>query len=136
MTRSNVGCVLLVLVLSACKGGDQGAALKELQRAHSAAVDVVLLSDGETLKQGRGSFVLEFRGPGGQLLDVGTVKVNATMAMAGMSPMFGTSDVQKSDTPGRYVVTSDLGMAGTWRLMVEWDGPAGHGSASLPGAVG
>jgi hypothetical protein len=50
--------------------------------------------------------------------------------------MFGTSDVQRSDTPGRYTVASDLAMAGTWRLTIEWDGPAGHGSASLPGTVG
>jgi hypothetical protein len=109
--------------------------LKELQRAHTAAVDVVLLSAAEALQQGKGSFVLEFRGPGGQLVDVGTVSVNATMTMPGMSPMFGESAVKPTTTTGRYEVVSDLGMAGTWRLNVEWNGPAGRGSASLPGTV-
>ena len=125
---------LTVFGLAGCRQAEQ-APLKELRRAHVNTLDVVLLSEGETLKQGKGSFVLEFRGPDGQLVDVGMVNVNATMTMPGMSPMFGESAVKPTATKGRYEVTSDLGMAGTWRLNVEWNGPAGRGSASLPGTV-
>jgi len=55
--------------------------------------------------------------------------------MPGMAPMFGECLVTPSPIKGRYEVASDLGMAGTWRLQIAWDGPAGKGSASLPGSV-
>jgi len=130
----------LVLVLSAasvagCRNAGQAPPLKELQRARSGALTVVLMSDADTLQRGKGTFVLEFRGADGQLVDVGTVSVTATMTMAGMSPMFGDTAVKAAATTGRYEVTSDLSMAGTWRITVEWNGPTGRGSASLPGTV-
>jgi hypothetical protein len=55
--------------------------------------------------------------------------------MPGMAPMFGTGTVKPTATKGRYEVTSDLGMAGTWRFTVAWDGPAGRGSASMSSNV-
>lgn len=129
----------LVLVLAAgvgaCGNAEPAPPLKELQRTHAGVLDVVLLSAGDALRQGKDSFVLEFRGPDGQPVDAGTVKVTATMSMAGMSPMFGETVVKSTATKGRYEVASDLDMAGTWRLAVDWDGPAGRGSASLPGTV-
>ena len=57
------------------------------------------------------------------------------MGMAGMAPMMGDISVAASAVKGRYDVASDLSMAGTWRLAIEWDGPAGRGSTSLSGAV-
>jgi len=131
----------LVLVLSAasvtgCRDAGQAPPLKELQRAHSGTLSVVLLSEAETLRRGKDSFVLEFRGADGPLVDVGTVSLTATMTMPGMAPMFGDTAVKATATKGRYEVTSDLDMAGTWRITVEWNGPAGRGSASLPGTVG
>jgi hypothetical protein len=125
---------LMASAAGACRPSEQ-APLKELQRAHAGMLDVVLLSAGDALRQGKDSFVLEFRNPDGQLLDVGTVSVNATMAMAGMAPMFGVSTVKETATKGRYEITSDLNMAGTWRFAVEWNGPAGRGSTSLSGPV-
>jgi hypothetical protein len=125
--------VLLLLVI-AC-GGSQTAQLKELQRVKAGAFDVVLLAPGDAIKQGKGGFVLEFRDAGGTLVDVGTVTVGASMPMPGMAPMFGEFTVRPSATKGRYDVASDFGMAGTWRLQIAWDGPAGKGSASLPGSV-
>ncbi len=133
----NWGLILALTATSVagCRQAEQAPPLKELKRAHASTLDIVLMSQKETLPQGKGTFVLEFRGPDGQLVDVGTVSVNATMTMPGMSPMFGESAVKATATKGRYDVTSDLGMAGTWRLSVEWNGPAGRGSASLPGTV-
>jgi len=125
----------LIATVSACGKAEEAPALKEVQRVRAGALDVVLLSASGTLKQRKDAFVLEFRGPDGQLVDVGTVSVNATMAMAGMAPMFGASTVVPTATKGRYDVQTDLNMAGGWRFAIEWNGPAGQGSTSLAGTV-
>jgi len=129
--------LLLTLIATApgCGKAEEAAALKEVQRVHAGVLDVVLLSATGALKQGKDSFVLEFRGADGQLVDVGTVNVNATMAMAGMAPMFGESAIVPTATKGRYDVRTDLNMAGGWRFAIEWNGPAGQGSTSLAGTV-
>ena len=125
----------LIATASGCGKGEEAPALKEVQRVHAGALDVVLLSGSGALKQGKDSFVLEFRSADGQLVDVGTVNLNATMAMAGMGPMLGESTVNPTSTKGRYEVASNLNMAGSWRFTVEWNGPAGKGSTSLAGTV-
>jgi hypothetical protein len=130
-----MGSILTALLLSACGRGDPAVPLKELQRAHSGSVDVVMLSDSDALRQGKGLVVLEFRDGAGTLVDVGTVTVNATMTMPGMAPMFGDNSVKPTDTKGRYEVATDLGMAGMWRFTVAWNGPAGSGSVSMPGTA-
>ena len=134
-TLTNLGVVLAVMVTVVGCRNPAPAQLNELQRVHSGTLDVVLLSEGEALRQGKGAFFLEFKDPRGQLVDVGTVTVTATMTMPGMAPMFGDNTVKEAATKGRYEVASDLEMAGTWRLTVEWNGPAGRGSASLPVTV-
>ncbi len=129
--RSLTLSIFVAVLLTGC--GGETAPLNEVGRVHSGQLDVVLLSAGESLKQGKWTFVIEFRDGSGGLVDVGTVMVSASMPMPGMAPMFGESTVTPTSTKGRYDVSSDLGMAGTWRLMIAWDGPAGRGSASLPG---
>jgi hypothetical protein len=134
---TNWGLILALMAASVagCQKAELARPLKELQRAHSGTLNVVLLSEEGALRRGKGSFVLEFRGSDGQLADVGTVSLTATMTMPGMAPMFGDTAVKATATRGRYEVTSDLDMAGTWRITVEWNGPAGRGSTSLPGSV-
>ena len=131
MIRSFTVLSLAVLLLVGCGGAGETAPLKEVARVHSGDLDVVLLSAGDSLKQGKGMFVVEFHGAGGALVDVGTVTVGASMPMPGMSPMFGNCTVTPTATKGRYDVASDLGMTGTWRLNIMWNGPRGQGSASL-----
>jgi len=133
---------LLVIAVAALTIGCRGSAandppkLKELQRASAGAVNVLLLSSGEALKSGKDTAYLEFRSGSDQhLTDVGTVKVSATMAMAGMPPMLGSMFVHETDTTGRYSIDTDLGMVGTWQIGVEWDGPAGAGKVTFPGTV-
>jgi len=127
--------VMLSVATAAC-GQDKTSdpALTEIQRVKSGALEVVLLSPSQAITHGKDTFIIEFRS-GGNLTDVGTVKANATMPMAGMAPMFGKLALKPSGTPGRYEVESDLGMAGTWQINVEWQGPAGSGSTTLRGAV-
>jgi hypothetical protein len=108
----------------------------EVQRAKAGALDVVLLADRDALAQGKGTSLLEFRGTSDQrLVDVGQVKVSATMPMAGMAPMIAAITARPSGVPGRYTLETDFGMAGSWRIGVEWNGPAGQGSATLPSQV-
>ena len=125
----------LMLAAGGCQHQDQTAAAAgtELQKVQAGDVDVVLLAPEASLKQGKDdSFTLEFRRTGSNtLVDVGTVKVAATMPMAGMSPMMANAEATPTGTPGRYTVKSHLTMTGTWNFGVEWQGPAGNGSAKL-----
>ncbi len=61
--------------------------------------------------------------------------MNATMPMAGMPPMMGSSFVNKTEVAGRYAVDTDLSMVGSWRSQIAWDGPAGKGKCQMPGTV-
>jgi hypothetical protein len=125
-----------IIAVLGCSPAQEASRLAEVQRVRAGDLDVVVLSDAGTLNQGKDAFVIEFRSRSDQrLVDVGAVKVAATMVMAGMPPMIGNTTVMRTGTPGRYDVTTELGMAGTWRLGLEWDGPAGHGSTSFQGKV-
>ncbi len=101
----------------------------------SEGLDVVLLSERDRLRFGKDSFVIEFRSvTNGSLVDVGNVSGSATMSMAG-TPMLGGMTMSRTDVAGRYAAASDLSMTGTWRVTVQWDGPAGKGSAAFSSDV-
>ena len=129
------GCLLALVATAACGRKSDTASFKELHRSRTGDLEIVLLSEQEAVRHGKDSFVVEFRRADGTLADVGTVRVNATMAMTGMAPMLGGTEVHPAENKGRYTVTSDLSMAGSWRFTVEWDGPAGRGSTSFPETV-
>jgi hypothetical protein len=130
----SIALAIVALMAGACNRQPESS-MKELQRAKAGALDVVLLSPSDALQQGKSFAILEFHDASGTLVDVGTVKVSATMAMAGMSPMIAGTEVKPTPAPGRYEVSTDFSMAGTWQLSVEWDGPQGKGSARFPGTV-
>jgi len=132
--RGVAAAIVVALVAAGCSKAPESS-LKELQRTKAGALDVVLLAPSDALPQGKGFAILEFHGSNGALVDVGMVKVNATMSMAGMSPMIGGSEVKPTPAPGRYEIATDFSMAGSWQLAVEWDGPQGRGTARLPGVV-
>jgi hypothetical protein len=126
---------MMVSASYGCRRGTDTAHLTAIQTIKSAGIDVVLLSDHDAIRHGKDMFVIEFKSPSnGHLVDVGTVSVTANMPMPGMA-MFGTIQVQRTDVPGRYAARSDFGMAGTWRMAVEWDGSGGHGSVTFSGTV-
>ncbi len=80
-------------------------------------------------------FFVEFRRTGTSTrADVGAVRASANMPMPGMV-MSGGLQVTPTGTPGRYTATADFGMAGTWQMSIEWDGPAGKGTVSFEGGV-
>ena len=122
----------IVLTMAATCCGP--ASLTELKRTKSETLDVVLLSPRDALRHGSDTFVIEFRSASGELTDVGTVRASASMSMSG-TPMMGTINVARTDVAGRYAATSEFSMAGTWRMTIQWDGPAGPGSVTFPGSV-
>jgi len=119
------------------RGSEPGAASDGGAVVHtvrSGELEIVLLTPTGTLGTGRNTITLEFRSPAGDLVDVGTVRVAANMAMPGMV-MSGNIQMQAAGVPGRYAVTAEFGMAGGWPFTIEWNGPAGQGSVSFEGAV-
>jgi len=106
-----------------------------VQVVHSGELDIVLLSNDGSLRQGRNTFTIEFRRTGTTaLIDAGTVSASANMTMPGMV-MSGGLRVEPTRTRGRYTATAEFGMAGGWAMAIEWDGPAGKGSVSFQGDV-
>ena len=43
--------------------------------------------------------------------------------------------VQPTGLLGQYAGVAEFGMAGSWQMSFEWDGPAGKGAASFEEAV-
>ena len=131
-----VGLVVAMAATGAsCRGADDTTGMTELQRLRSGSLDIVLLSRNDALHKDKDTFTIEFRSaPEGTLVDVGSVRLSANMPMPGMA-MFGKIDVQPARIPGRYTANSDFGMAGTWRMTIEWDGPAGRGTVNFAGSV-
>lgn len=136
--RRNVSVVAVVaaaVLVVACGGGSAtDSGLKEVQQVKSGDLVIVLLAEDGTLNQGKEAFVIEFRKSDGSLVDAGTVTTSANMPMPGMT-MPGSVQVGPSDVPGRYRANADFGMAGTWQMKVDWNGPVGQGSASFDGTV-
>jgi hypothetical protein len=100
------------------------------ETARAGDLIVTLRSADGVLRQGR-PFTIEFRSATtNQLVDVGTVRVAANMSMPGML-MQAETHVTGASPPGRYQATGDFGMAGVWKLNLEWSGSAAAGAGSL-----
>ena len=105
--------------------------LKEVATHMVGSVTVVLLNGTGELKQGQNEFVVQFRDPKGQPIDVGNVQLGSSMSMPSMAPMSGDSEITPSGETGTYRVKSNFGMSGAWHFTVSWDGPSGQGSTAF-----
>jgi Cu(I)/Ag(I) efflux system membrane protein CusA/SilA len=106
-----------------------------LQTVRSGGLDITLSNDAGTLRMGDNRVRIEFRSArNNELVDVGDVRLNANMSMPGMA-MTGTTSVARGSRPGIYEAESRFAMSGSWNLTLEWDGPAGRGSAAFKGSV-
>jgi Cu(I)/Ag(I) efflux system membrane protein CusA/SilA len=135
--------VLLVLVAAVAwrvatrdrQGVSPPTAGSVVQTVRAGDLDVVVLSESGALRTVRNAFTIEFRRTGTEtLVDAGRVRASANMTMPGMV-MSGNLQVMPSGVAGRYAATAEFGMAGSWPMTVEWDGPAGKGSVSFQGGV-
>jgi Cu(I)/Ag(I) efflux system membrane protein CusA/SilA len=97
---------------------------------------VVTLSNPEgQLRTGSNRFRVEFRSAAtNEPVDVDTVQLGGSMTMPGMV-MNSAITITPTDQPGIYEATGDFGMSGSWRMTIEWNGPAGRGSAAFEGNV-
>jgi Cu(I)/Ag(I) efflux system membrane protein CusA/SilA len=105
-----------------------------IQIVRSGDLTITLLSPTGALRTGSNTFTIEFRSTSRALVDVGLVQAAANMTMPGMV-MTGSMQVGPTGVPGRYAVTAEFGMAGSWPIRLEWVGPAGQGSVSFEGVV-
>jgi len=111
------------------------AALGDLiQTIRAGDIEIAVSSRGGTLRTGTGNLTLAFRSiRTGEPVDVGTVRVTAAMSMPGMTM---SSDVVVTPVgTGLYQASGQFGMAGTWSMAMDWNGPAGQGSATFDGTV-
>ena len=106
-----------------------------LQTVRSGDLAITLSNPAGELRQGANNFRIEFRSARTNArVNVGDVRLNAAMAMAGMT-MPGTTSVTPGGRPGVYEAKGDFAMSGSWDMTLEWDGPAGRGSAAFKGSV-
>jgi Cu(I)/Ag(I) efflux system membrane protein CusA/SilA len=106
-----------------------------LQTVRSGDLAITLSNPAGELRQGANDFRIEFRSARTNApINVGDVRLNAAMTMPGMA-MTGTTAVTRGDRPGVYEAKGDFAMSGSWDMTLEWDGPAGRGSAAFKGSV-
>jgi Cu(I)/Ag(I) efflux system membrane protein CusA/SilA len=136
----------LVLVIAIAAGGwwlrtrtvaapppEPTGAVLQTVRSGDLAITLSNLSGG--LRQGSNDFRIEFRSARTNTpVNVGDVRLNAAMTMPGMS-MAGTTTVTPGDRPGVYEAKGNFAMSGSWDMTLEWNGPAGRGSAAFKGSV-
>jgi copper/silver efflux system protein len=106
-----------------------------LQTVRAGDLAITLSNPSGGLRQGANNFRIEFRSTRtNDPVDVGNVRLNAAMAMPGMN-MAGTTTVTPGERPGVYEAKGDFAMSGSWDMTLEWNGPAGRGSAAFKGSV-
>lgn len=87
---------------------------------------VNFIAPKDELHAGNNDIVIEFRNAQGQLVDVGTVKFDTDMDIAGMQMHSGCA-IERTNTRGRYRAKIKIDMAGDWTAKISFDGPRGQG---------
>jgi Cu(I)/Ag(I) efflux system membrane protein CusA/SilA len=106
-----------------------------LETVRSGDLVITLSNPAGELRQGGNRAVIEFRSAAtNEPVDVGTVRLGASMTMPGMV-MTSPITIMPTGRPGVYEATGEFAMAGSWQMTLEWDGPAGRGSAAFEGNV-
>jgi hypothetical protein len=106
-----------------------------LETIRSGDLVVTVSSPEGQLRTGSNRFRVQFRSAAtSEPIDVGTVQIAGSMAMPGML-MNSSIAITPTEQAGTYDATGDFGMAGSWRMRIEWNGPAGQGSAAFEGNV-
>lgn len=135
MTR--FGAVLTAgLVMAAGVVGFAAGAEKTIATQAAKDVVITLKSESGPWTKGKNTFVLEFTSAKDkQPVDAGTVTLNTSMTMAGMSPMVAGATFTPDKTPGRYLGAIEFADTGTRQVTVMWDGPVGKGSRKFSVSV-
>jgi len=100
----------------------QSTGLKQIHQQRSGDYTVTLFNESGVLKQHSDHLTVEFRNAStNELANVSNVKIQASMLMPGMGPMFGNISAPRQGAPGRYDCDSDFGMAGRWTFVVTFN---------------
>lgn len=128
--------VAAVLLVSACQTTTSAPETKQIASQRAGDLAIVLESQTGELAQGQNRFTIAFRSAANnQPVDAGTVTLSSSMTMPGMAPMVAPIELQPAGEIGKYAVTGDFGMSGSWKFEVRWDGPAGRGSTTFNSSV-
>lgn len=126
----SVMCGVLVLVLNARLEVACSADLKTIQTHKTTDMVITLESTSGQWTQGKNTFAMAFSSPEtGKPIDVGQATLSTSMPMPGMAPMLAGAELTRDAAPGRYVGTISFPDRGARQVTVDWDGPAGKGSA-------
>jgi hypothetical protein len=134
MKKLSVVSMMLFLILGFTGCGAKKVDTENLKEvaAHVVGdVAIVLLNSTGDLKQGQNEFVVQFRDPKGQPINVGDVQLGSSMSMPSMAPMSGDSEITPTGQTGTYRVKSNFAMSGAWHFTVSWTGPRGQGSTAF-----
>jgi hypothetical protein len=111
--------IMFALLLAAC---NRQSELKPIQQQRSGQYAITLLNDTGVLKQNNDRLRLEVRNAStNELANVNNLKIQASMLMPGMGPMFGTLSTPQQVGPGQYELDANMGMAGQWNVVVTFD---------------
>jgi hypothetical protein len=122
----------LVAALAGCNASKNEATnLKPVETHNAGGISLVLMNDTGELKQGQNDFVVQFQDQQGHPVDVRDVQFGSSMAMPGMAPMSGESEVTPAGQTGAYRVKSNFAMSGAWHFTVEWSGPQGQNKTAF-----
>jgi YtkA-like len=105
--------------------------LRTVETHEAGAINIVLMNEAGELKQGQNDFVVRFQDKQGRPVDVRAVQFGSSMAMPGMAPMSGDSEVTPAGQTGTYRVKSNFAMSGAWHFTVEWSGPQGQNKTAF-----
>ncbi len=123
---------LLIGVLTSSAALAWAADMKPIHTQKTKDVIVTLASESGQWTKGKNAFVLAFTSAKDQQpVDAGTVSLNTSMAMPGMTPMLAGATLTPDKAPGRYMGTVEFSDTGTRQVTVRWDGPAGKGSTTF-----
>jgi len=134
MRKLSVVSMMLFLILGFTGCGAKKVNTENLKEvaAHVVGdVAIVLLNSTGDLRQGQNEFVVQFRDPKGQPINVGDVQLGSSMSMPSMAPMSGDSEITPTGQTGTYRVKSNFAMSGAWHFTVSWTGPRGQGSTAF-----
>lgn len=109
----------LVFLLPSCR--ENLSSLMLIQEQSTGNFKISVLSYDGTIKEGSGSFTVEFRNlSDSELVKVIDVNCQAQMQMRG-NPMIGETTISLTDIPGRYKVQYNFAMIGSWLFTISFN---------------
>lgn len=92
-------------------------AIVQSKQAEGATIKLVSPDSQTPIPMGDTEIILEVVNSNGEPIKVEELEVAATMPMQGMEDMIAPVEVEVQEQPGRFKLTTYLGMQGTWKII-------------------